>query len=79
MSADWPAVLSGGTLALLVLREVFTFLRVKRTTNGHGATKASVKPEDAPEFYLMQRRMLEILERVDREMNDPIVKGHHRR
>lgn len=76
---DWPQLAAGGALTLLVLREVFAFLNKRRTTtNGHGPTKASVRPEDAPEFYLMQKRTLEIVERIEQELNDPMVKRHHR-
>lgn len=35
MPADWSAVTSGGVLALLVLREVFAFLKVRKA-NGSG-------------------------------------------
>ncbi len=75
---DWKDLSAGGVLAFLIIREVFAFLSKKRHTNGNGAHKASVKPEDAPEFYLLQRSILQKLEIIEDELLDPQVKRHHR-
>lgn len=70
-----PGDLADGALVLLVLDRVFAFVKGMRgKANGHSA----VRPQDAPEFYLLQREIDRKLDLVVDEVLNHDVKRHHR-
>jgi hypothetical protein len=73
--ADPGDVVQQGALALLVIDRVFSFVREKRgKTNGH----SSVRPQDASEFWLLQKEIERKVNTLLDEVMDPAVKRHHR-
>lgn len=77
-----PDGLTEGALALLVLDR---FVSVVKTLRGKSNGHAEVRPQDAPEFFLMQKEMLGTIIRVERalgeireEVLNERVKQHHR-
>lgn len=77
-----PEGLTEGALALLVLDR---FVSVVKTLRGKPNGHSEVRPQDAPEFFLLQRDILGTINRVEKalgeireEVLNDRVKQHHR-